>query len=78
MSCVFSSKSWFLFIPGQVGLIIGRGGETIKSLQTRSGARIQVAFFSFSEADKSMSGKWINMKNQLVIASKNTDVLLFK
>jgi len=26
----------------QVGLIIGRGGETIKSLQSRSGARIQV------------------------------------
>jgi hypothetical protein len=26
----------------QVGLIIGRGGETIKNLQSRSGARIQV------------------------------------
>jgi far upstream element-binding protein len=26
----------------KVGLIIGRGGETIKSLQSRSGARIQV------------------------------------
>jgi rRNA processing protein Krr1/Pno1 len=26
----------------QVGLIIGRGGETIKSLQSRSGVRIQV------------------------------------
>ena len=26
----------------QVGLIIGKGGETIKGLQTRSGARIQV------------------------------------
>jgi hypothetical protein len=25
-----------------VGLIIGKGGETIKSLQTRTGARIQV------------------------------------
>jgi predicted PilT family ATPase len=29
---------WF----SQVGLIIGRGGETIKSLQSRSGVRIQV------------------------------------
>lgn len=26
----------------QVGLIIGKGGETIKSLQTKTGARIQV------------------------------------
>jgi far upstream element-binding protein len=26
----------------QVGLIIGRGGETIKGLQAKSGARIQV------------------------------------
>ncbi|KAL5558611.1 hypothetical protein UlMin_034822 [Ulmus minor] len=32
-----------LQVPNEkVGLIIGRGGETIKSLQTRSGARIQV------------------------------------
>lgn len=27
----------------QVGLIIGKGGETIKNLQKKSGARIQVA-----------------------------------
>jgi hypothetical protein len=27
----------------KVGLIIGKGGETIKSMQTRSGARIQVS-----------------------------------
>lgn len=26
----------------QVGLVIGKGGETIKSMQTRTGARIQV------------------------------------
>ena len=31
----------FLFLL-QVGLIIGKGGETIKNLQTKSGARIQV------------------------------------
>jgi len=30
------------FVVPQVGLIIGRGGETIKGLQSRSGARIQV------------------------------------
>lgn len=28
----------------QVGLVIGKGGETIKNLQTKSGARIQVSF----------------------------------
>ena len=33
----------------QVGLIIGRGGETIKSLQTKSGARIQVVVIVYLE-----------------------------
>lgn len=33
---------FFLF---QVGLIIGKGGEMIKSMQAKSGARIQVRFF---------------------------------
>lgn len=38
---IFLSKVYVIFLF-QVGLIIGRGGETIKGLQTRSGARIQV------------------------------------
>lgn len=33
----------------QVGLIIGRGGETIKGLQNRSGARIQVGVLRLTE-----------------------------
>ncbi|CAI7868734.1 unnamed protein product [Closterium sp. NIES-53] len=38
-----SSESVSIQIPnGRVGLIIGRGGETIKNLQNRSGARIQI------------------------------------
>jgi GTPase Era involved in 16S rRNA processing len=28
----------------QVGLVIGKGGETIKNMQARTGARIQVCF----------------------------------
>lgn len=32
----------------QVGLIIGKGGETIKSLQTKTGARIQVVIVCLS------------------------------
>lgn len=28
----------------QVGLVIGKGGETIKNMQARTGARIQVWF----------------------------------
>lgn len=34
-----------MIVPNdKVGLIIGKGGETIKNLQNRSGARIQVQF----------------------------------
>ena len=36
-----------MIVPNdKVGLIIGKGGETIKNLQNRSGARIQVMLFS--------------------------------
>ncbi|XWS24696.1 hypothetical protein CRYUN_Cryun27aG0005500 [Craigia yunnanensis] len=37
----------------KVGLIIGRGGETIKGLQTRSGARIQLIPQNLPEGDES-------------------------
>ncbi|KAG5079036.1 hypothetical protein JHK86_003101 [Glycine max] len=37
----------------QVGLITGRGGETIKSLQTKSGARIQLIPQHLPEGDDS-------------------------
>lgn len=41
-------------VPNEkVGLIIGRGGETIKSLQTRSGARIQLIPQHLPEGDDS-------------------------
>ncbi|KAL5230690.1 hypothetical protein ABZP36_029466 [Zizania latifolia] len=37
------SEQFEILVPdNKVGLIIGKGGETIKSLQTRSGARIQL------------------------------------
>lgn len=43
-----------LQVPNEkVGLIIGRGGETIKSLQTRSGARIQLIPQNLPEGDES-------------------------
>jgi far upstream element-binding protein len=31
----------------QVGLVIGKGGETIKNMQARTGARIQVFFIIY-------------------------------
>ena len=34
--------SFFLGPPLQVGLVIGKGGETIKNIQARTGARVQV------------------------------------
>ncbi|KAL8485790.1 hypothetical protein ACS0TY_027900 [Phlomoides rotata] len=41
-------------VPGEkVGLIIGRGGETIRNLQTRSGARIQLIQPNLSDGDQS-------------------------
>ncbi|XP_010246132.1 PREDICTED: far upstream element-binding protein 2-like isoform X2 [Nelumbo nucifera] len=41
-------------VPNEkVGLIIGKGGETIKSLQTRSGARIQLIPQHLPEGDQS-------------------------
>nr|GMD60683.1 far upstream element-binding protein 1-like isoform X2 [Ipomoea batatas] len=40
-------------VPNEkVGLIIGKGGETIKSLQTRSGARIQLVQLPEGEQSK--------------------------
>lgn len=33
-----------LYLIFQVGLVIGKGGETIKNMQGRTGARIQVCF----------------------------------
>ncbi|RRT83595.1 hypothetical protein B296_00000822 [Ensete ventricosum] len=47
LSCSFTIQSggeqFEIKVPNEkVGLIIGKGGETIKNLQTRSGARIQV------------------------------------
>jgi hypothetical protein len=40
---VWSKSLMFVVLWLQVGLIIGKGGETIKYLQQQSGARIQVA-----------------------------------
>ncbi|KAK6940361.1 K Homology domain, type 1 [Dillenia turbinata] len=41
-------------VPNEkVGLIIGKGGETIKNLQTRSGARIQLIPQHLAEGDQS-------------------------
>jgi hypothetical protein len=41
---------WFTIVCDlqwiQVGLVIGKGGETIKNMQARSGARIQVCFLN--------------------------------
>ncbi|KAH9322354.1 hypothetical protein KI387_016993, partial [Taxus chinensis] len=39
----------------KVGLIIGRGGETIKNLQSRSGARVQLIPLHLPEGDTSTS-----------------------
>lgn len=42
---MFSYLSTSLYVVDpefQVGLVIGKGGETIKSMQARTGARIQV------------------------------------
>ncbi|KAF9603538.1 hypothetical protein IFM89_037019 [Coptis chinensis] len=42
-------------VPNEkVGLIIGRGGETIKNLQTRSGARIQLIPQHLPDGDRSL------------------------
>ncbi|KAL7205072.1 hypothetical protein ACSBR2_018067 [Camellia fascicularis] len=42
LACFFLTIPYLNFLLSQVGVIIGKGGETIKNLQTRSGARIQV------------------------------------
>jgi len=47
-SIASNSPSWFFFClwfcPFQVGLVIGKGGEAIKSMQAKSEARIQVYY----------------------------------
>lgn len=41
--CSYLSTGLYVVDPEfQVGLVIGKGGETIKSMQARTGARIQV------------------------------------
>ncbi|XP_057450131.1 uncharacterized protein LOC130741297 isoform X2 [Lotus japonicus] len=51
---VVGSEQIQLQVPNEkVGLIIGRGGETIKSLQTKSGARIQLIPQHLPEGDDS-------------------------
>lgn len=37
----------------KVGLIVGRGGETVKSLQTKSGTRLQLIPQNLPEEDES-------------------------
>lgn len=41
--CSYSDDRLLTLVVLQVGLVIGKGGETIKYLQHQSGARIQVA-----------------------------------
>ncbi len=41
---VYGSGYYVICTSFQVGLVIGEGGETIKNMQTRIGARIQVSF----------------------------------
>ncbi|XP_043722210.1 far upstream element-binding protein 1 isoform X2 [Telopea speciosissima] len=49
-----ASEQIQLQVPNEkVGLIIGKGGETIKNLQTRSGARIQLIPQHLPEGDQS-------------------------
>ncbi|XP_019423653.1 PREDICTED: far upstream element-binding protein 2-like isoform X1 [Lupinus angustifolius] len=51
---IVGSEQIQLQVPNEkVGLIIGRGGETIKSLQTKSGARIQLIPQHLPEGDNS-------------------------
>lgn len=40
---VFILLFLFVLIVAKVGVVIGKGGDTIKSLQLQSGARIQIA-----------------------------------
>ncbi|XVF63421.1 hypothetical protein PTKIN_Ptkin09bG0085900 [Pterospermum kingtungense] len=60
-------------VPNEkVGLIIGRGGETIKGLQTRSGARIQLIPQNLPEGDgsKERTVKVTGDKKQIEIAQE--------
>lgn len=66
----------------KVGLVIGKGGETIKSLQTRSGARIQLVPQHLPEGDRSkertvrVSGdkKQIDMARELIKEVMNQNI----
>ncbi|KAL1198492.1 Protein BTR1 [Cardamine amara subsp. amara] len=56
----------------KVGLIIGRGGETIKNMQTRSGARIQVLIPQHPEGDDGLKERTVRIsgdKRQIDIAT---------
>ncbi|XVE60724.1 hypothetical protein DITRI_Ditri05aG0151000 [Diplodiscus trichospermus] len=60
-------------VPNEkVGLIIGRGGETIKGLQTRSGARIQLIPQNLPEGDgsKERTVRVTGDKKQIEIATE--------
>ncbi len=70
---VWSKSLMFVALWLQVGLIIGKGGETIKYLQQQSGARIQVARDADSDSRLSTrqveimcSAKQISHAEQLV------------
>ena len=41
---MYGSGYYVICTSFQVGLVIGKGGETIKNMQARTGARIQVPF----------------------------------
>ncbi|KAB1210958.1 Far upstream element-binding protein 3 [Morella rubra] len=74
-------------VPNEkVGLIIGKGGETIKGLQTRTGARIQLIPQHLPEGDESkertvrVTGdkKQIEMARELIKEVMNQIFLLWK
>lgn len=59
-------------VPGhKVGLIIGRGGETIQSLQEKSGARIMVA----ADQDRSAPMKKVSIKGPPAAIEKAKELI---
>ncbi|KAE9596497.1 putative K domain-containing protein [Lupinus albus] len=70
---IVGSEQIQLQVPNEkVGLIIGRGGETIKSLQTKSGARIQLIPQHLPEGDisKERTVQVTGDKRQIEIAQE--------
>ncbi|CAK9147635.1 unnamed protein product [Ilex paraguariensis] len=74
-------------VPNEkVGLIIGKGGETIKNLQTRSGARIQLIPQHLPEGDQSkertvrVTGdmRQIEMAREMIKEVMNQEMVDFK